>query len=409
MIALYLIFFTFFYWKTRGISETVTYKYILLFYLIGAVSACIIRINPNLDYELMPLSFVAIVYHCLMLYLLIKPFSRFECYSSKSFDEHNSLIVNLLTAIIIPISLYYIYLSMSSINLGMIAQDVSSMRQDLIESGTETGTLSTYLKAFSNTFHGMALSLAVYFIVKGNKNRFVIILLIICSMSQVIHSLNFAAREYVIKYFFVVFMLFGLFKERITLKWKKILFTILGVCGGVGIVLFIVVTIFRFTGSDNYSSPLISVFAYLGQGFVNFSQRFIDFPNGLFGGSLHFPLFSDNEKISVYNLNSVVSSDYFLNSFSTSIGSWIMDCGILWATIVTILYSFLFRIFGNLRLNVFTLYYLIYAYEFIFSCLFFYNDTIGKLRVETFLFIVLLDIINRQFVKVSSHVSKKFN
>lgn len=399
LLFLYPIFFVFLFWKTKDFFVTNTYKYILFFYFIGAVSACVIRFNPNLVYASMPLDFIAIVYHCLMLYLIITPFRHFERFAFDNFSKHNPLIIYSLIAVIIPVSLYYIYLSVSSINLNMIFLDVSSMRQQLIENEAETGTLNTYLKAFSNTFHGMALSIAFYYIIKGVQNKFIIILLIICSMSQVIHSLNFAAREYVIKYFFVFIMLFSLFKNKISSEWKKLLFNVLSVCGGIGAILFIAVTIVRFTESDNYDNPLTSVFAYLGQGFVNFSQRFIDFPNGLFGGSQHFPLFSSSEKVSVYNLNSVISSDYFLNTFSTSIGTWIVDCGIFWASIITIFYSSLFKLFGRLKLNIFTLYYLIYAYEFIFSCLFFYNDTIGKLRVETFLFIVLLDIINRQFIK----------
>lgn len=398
LLLIYPIFFALLYLRTKSVSATATYKYILLFYLSGAISACIIWFNPNLEYASMPLSFVAIIYHCLTLCLIIKPFSRFERYKFEDFGKHNSVIIYSLIGVIIPISLYYIYLSVSSINLGMIVQDVSSMRQQLIENEVETGTLNTYLKAFSNTFHGMALSIAFYFILKGSHNKILIIILLICSMSQVINSLNFAAREYIIKYLFVFMMLFCLFKERISSEWKKLLIKIFIVCGGIGGALFIMVTIFRFTESDNYDNPLTSVFAYLGQGFVNFSQRFIDFPDGFFGGSRFFPLFSENERASVYNLNSIISSDYSLNTFSTSIGSWIVDCGIFWATIITIIYSSLFRIFGKLKLNIFTLYYIIYAYEFIFSCLFFFNDTIGKLRVETFAFVVLLDIINRHAI-----------
>lgn len=399
LLLIYPIFFALIYWKSKKTSITSTYKYILLFFLIGAVSACIIRFNPNLVYSSMPLDLIAIVYHCMMLFLLINPFKHFDRYAFINFSRHNTVIMYSLITVIILVSLYYIYLSVSSINLNMILVDVSSMRQQLIENEAETGTLNTYLKAFSNTFHGMALSIAFYYIIKGTQKKLLIIILMICSMSQVIHSLNFAAREYIIKYLFVFFMLFSLFKNKISKEWKNLLLKLMITCGSLGLILFITVTLFRFTESDNYDNPLTSIFAYLGQGFVNFSQRFIDFPYGLFGGSQHFPIFSDSEKVSVYNLNSVISSDYFLNTFSTSIGSWIVDCGIFWATIITIIYSSLFRVFGKLKLNIFTLYYLIYAYEFIFSCLFFFNDTIGKLRVETFLFIVLLDIINRQIIK----------
>jgi len=382
---------------------------ILCFFFLGAVSACYIRFLPNLDFISIPLSLTAMLYHCIMLYLLLAPFKSYDDFSCKYFRKSNLFIEAGLVFTIIPISLYYIYLSVNHLNLNMIMVDVTSMRGLLVETSEELGTLNTYLKAFCTTFHGMALSIAFYYMIYKPEKQLLIMLLILCSMAQVIHSLNFAAREYVIKYIFVAFMLFTLLKNKISIGWLLRIKRFIFILSGMAILFFSIVTIVRFTMSDRYNNPLDSVLSYLGQGFIYFSQRFTDFPNGIFGGAQSFPIFTGGEKADVYNINSIVNSDYFLNSFSTTIGSWIMDCGIFYTTIACIIHSLIFRYIGKFSLDIFTLYYLIYAYEFIFSCLFFYNDTIGKLRVETFLFIALLDIINRQLVKISNYVVKKNN
>lgn len=394
LLFIYPIFFVLILLKSRKRQLVNTFNIILCFFLLGAASACYIRFLPNSDFISIPLSLTAIIYHCIMLYLLLVPFKRFDAFSHKYFYKTNSLIEIGLVYSIIPISLYYICISISHLNLNMIMIDVNSLRGALIETSVESGTLNTYLKAFCTTFHGMALSIAFYYMIYKPEKQLLIMLLILCSMAQVIHSLNFAAREYVIKYIFVTFMLLTLLKNKISIVWLLGIKRFLFILSGLAILFLSIVTIVRFTMSDRYNNPLDSVFSYLGQGFVYFSQRFTDFPNGIFGGAQSFPIFTGGEKADVYNINSIVSSDYFLNSFSTTIGSWIMDCGIFYTTIACLIHSLIFRCIGKFNLNIFTLYYLIYAYEFIFSCLFFYNDTIGKLRLETFLFVILLHFID---------------
>lgn len=401
ILLLYPALFLFMLWVTLGKHKNVTYRIILYFFLIGAISACYIRFLPNMDFYNMPLSVVAIVYHCAMLFLLIYPFKDFKRFESRTFQGTNSIIMCSLIAVIIPISLYYIYESITSFDYRMIFIDVYSMRQDLIDAGEEsgTGTFNTYIHVFVNGFHGLALSIAFYLIIKKPEQKLLIGLLLLCSMAQVIHSLNVAAREFIPKYFFVIVMLCLLFRKDISQEWKRTLMKIMFIGLIIGLSFFVIVTIYRFTQSERYSNPTDSIFAYLGQGFVNFSHRFIAFPEGATEGQLHFPIFAGTEKMSSYNLNQSIRSDYYLNMFSTTVGSWVLDIGILFTTIAVLAHFFLFRLVGKLKLNIFTLYYVIYAYEFIFSCLFFYNDTIGKLRLEILSFIILLDILNRYTFK----------
>lgn len=399
ILLIYPIFFIFLFWLSKKTHLASTYKMILCLFLLGAISACYIRVRPNLDFMTIPLNTIAIIYHCIMLSVLLYPFKGFDDIGHKTFQQTTSLIENCLVYTIIPISLYYIALSISQLNINMILVDVTSMRDSLIESYGETGTLNTYLKAFCTTFHGMALSIAFYYMIYKPEKRLLIIILLLCSMAQVIHSLNSAAREYIIKYIFVVFMLLLLLKDKISYIWLSKFKRFIIVLSGLAILFFSIVTIVRFTVSDRYNNPLDSIFSYLGQGFVYFSQRFTDFPDGIFGGAQSFPIFTGGEKADVYNINSIVNSDYFLNSFSTTIGSWVMDCGIFFTTIACIVHSFFFKSISNLKLNIFTLYYLTYAYEFIFSCLFFYNDTIGKLRLETFALIIVLHFIDSKVMK----------
>lgn len=395
ILLLYPAFFLIMLWVTLGKHKNVTYRIILYFFLIGAISACYIRFLPSMEFYNMPLSVVAMVYHCAMLFLLIYPFKDFKRLESRTFQGANTVIMYSLIAVIIPISLYYIYLNITTLDLQLILLDVYSMRQNLIDAGDESGTVNTYLRAFVNGFHGLALSIAFYLIIKKPEQKLLIIILLLCSMAQAIHSINYAAREFIAKYFFVLVMLRLLFRKDISQEWKRSLKKIMFIGLILGLSIFVIITIYRFTQSERYSNPGDSIFAYLGQGFVNFSHRFIAFPEGATGGQLHFPIFAGTEKMSSYNLNQSIQSDYYLNMFSTTVGSWVLDIGILFTTIAVLVHFFLFRLVGKLKLNIFTLYYVIYAYEFVFSCLFFYNDTIGKLRLEILSFIILLDIINR--------------
>lgn len=404
LLLIYPVFFLILYWNLRKYKDNTTYKYIIWLYLAGAISACYIKDLPGLEYKDMPLSFTAILYHCLMMFLLLLPFRDYCKFSSAKLKSSNEMILVLLIAIIVPISLYYIVQSFISLDLNMIFIDVAQLRKGLLEADSDSGTLNTYLQAFSNTFHGLALSLAFYYIVKAPQKKMLIALLILCSLSQVIHSLNFAAREYVVKYVFVFIMLMLLLKDKISSQWKTSLKRMMVVFGSLILVFFVAVTIFRFTISEHYDNPLDSIFAYLGQGMVQFSHRFLEYPDGVFGGQQLFPIFTGGEKVTSFNVNSVVDSEFFLNTFSTTIGSWVFDCGIFYATLLTVVHYLLFKVVGKLQFNIFTIYYLIYAYEFIFSCIFFYNDTIGKLRLETLAFIIILNIINN---RIQDEASKK--
>ena len=131
--------------------------------------------------------------------------------------------------------------------------DVDSIRSNLMSDAEEMGEggrFQDYLEAFSNSFHGLALALAFYLIRFYPKLKLLIIVLFICSLSQVVHSLIYAGREYMIKYIFTIVLIYILLAKNVSEDWKHVMKRGIFIITIVGSFLFITITILRFSDSN---------------------------------------------------------------------------------------------------------------------------------------------------------------
>lgn len=397
MIYIYIVFFVFFIFFTKNKSKKVVYIATIAMYLLSSMSALWIY---NISYQGTPIVMNAVLFHIAMLFLLLYPLQRFDMVKYIGVIKTPEIKIRLLTVIVILLSLISIYSDIQNINLQTLLADVQSLRTSLIEGEfRKTNAILRYLNYFAGQYWSIALCLAFYYMMYYPKKRMLIVLLLISSLSVIVSGVAVAAREYLIKYLYLFFILTYWTYGQISVKWNRLIKKVAIVFVCVFTSFFLVITLLRFGESSSYSdSPMHSLLSYYGQGFINFSSIFSEFPNGATGGALKFPFFV-GKYMSGYNINDIVVTDISLNSFSTTIGSWVFDVGIIWTVIITFIHFFIFKHIGKRRVTIFNLIYIVWIYDFIFSCLFFYNEVINGTRIVTILLIVLYEKLSFQTSK----------
>jgi hypothetical protein len=150
-------------------------------------------------------------------------------------------------------------------------------------------------------------------------------------------------------------------------------------------------------GDRKDTTTQLSLLNYLGQGYVNFSEAFDTYPDGLFPkkGTTCFPFFA-GEGRDHFMTGKQVNSSIRMNVFRTIIGSWLLDCGALWTIFITFIYAFLFRIIGhNKNNNIFCYIYIALALDFSFSLLFFFHESITGTQLLTYFGLFFIDKLSR--------------
>lgn len=398
LLYLYPLFFGLFLYRTSHKKQHPTFLTILILYLAASISA--IYVSTSIGYqENINLSFIAIGYHCIAMLLLLYPFKSFDGFRQKQLFPATNEYLYILTFVVVLCTMTHIMLSAGEINMQLLLTDAKELRALLGEGAPSTQDRYTYtLNRMGGVLSGPAMALAFYYVVKKPSQRVLIAVLFLCSGASIISGMRVGAREYYVKYFFEFIMLFVLLSPQMHNKWKARLKNGGFVLTVLMISFFAIITIARFTDSDHYGSPFESLFAYLGQGMLFFSGTFIDFPEGIAGGGMCYPALVGHS-FNRMGLNEVLISDRALNTFSTTIGSWVFDMGIVVTMLLCVVYFFVFRYIGKRSLNVYTLIYLVWAYEFVFSALFFYNSVLDVQRLFCYFLVIFLDVLDRGKIK----------
>ena len=386
LVYLYPIFFFVFFCFIKKKRAHLLYTLLILVYLLAGVSAVIVyKTSPYYRNSYMELG--AIVFHCICLFLLLHPFRSFDRFKDIPMEKENHQIIIALSLFFIICSLFAYIELIPQISLYSILNETQDLRKVMEDSGGHTNHLSF----FGVKYWTVSLVLAFYQIRFNPKNWGLILLLFLASLCYIADGLRFAGRECILKYSFVFLSFFYFFKNEMNESWRKSLRVFLLVAGGLGVALFAIITFMRFDISqvDQQSSVKASLFSYFGQGFVNFPSIFDLFPHGLTHGTNHFPFLFG------YDSSNTITTELNLNTFSTAVGTWIKDLGIVPAFVITCIYSFLLKWITRIRCNVFTLFYVAWALEFVFSLLFFYNDVLNGSRVISLVAIILLDFVTR--------------
>lgn len=392
LILLYPLFFLLVFLWGKDKRSHLLYNIIVLIYFFAGLSSVYICFYLE-AYKNLPITIGAILYQLFLLFLLLKPIRLYDERGKMPLLKPNTE-VHFFTIFIIGIILVYFFEGIQNVSMERIMIDVQGLREELIE---QEGAISFfgYIAFVAKQLSVVPVALMFYYMVNQPERKILICALFLCGLAFPFVELQFAAREYLIKYLFVLFCLYMCIKDKLSQQWKKTV-KFYGIITAVPILsIFFLITFQRF-GDTSDSDVTNSLFSYFGQGYAYFTEAFLAFPDGMSEGSSCFPIFGGSSH-SAYNVGQQVYSSIHFNVFRTTIGSWLLDCGWLLTIIITIIYFLLFRKIGMLRYhNAFTLIYMGWVYDFIFQALFFFHSRVTGTSAVVYLFVIFIDFLSRR-------------
>lgn len=367
-------------------------------YLLSAISSLYLFYNVP-EFMKKPVYWDAVIYHLIFTFLLLAPVKKIDEIKSVSIPRiKNTNFFHLFTMVVIVLCLMSIKLAWQNIDFAAVFNEANSLR--VFE--RESGTLEAYIRFFGTRYYSLALVLAFYYILHEPHKKTLIILLFVCSLSSVISGMQVAAREYLIKYIYLAGVLFLICKNGISKSWNRRIVIMGSIVAFLGIAMFMFISISRF-GEDSAltmdDSTMDSLLRYYGMGFVNFSERFHAFFIPVKAvGSMMFPAFA-SETMSAFDQNDSINTNIELNSFSTTLGSWLIDGGGIFAAAVAIVFYLLFRLVIRMKMSFFKLYFIVMFCDYIFSYPFFFSDVINVTRIISILFVVIFYLYEANILK----------
>ena len=395
---LYPLFFFFLYFFTKEKKEHRVYTGIIIMYLLSTVTTCLMlkEFIYRTPFNIRPDLF-AIVYHCIMFWLLLTPFKSYDKFRFRSIEKKDGQWLSIFTIYIVFFCVCNLIDNIPKISMGDIMNDVHGLRTKMNEIDYSNISMFEHIAGFGQMYGAAAMALAFYNMVYHSEKKWLIVLLLICSMITPISGMKWAAREFIIKYLFTFVIVFSITKDKLPKVHQRGIIKLMVVLGVLSVSFFLIISFLRFGGDSNDEHDVItSLLIYFSQGFAYFSAYFLEFTNGLTGGSHTFPVLFGSSNIGSYNVNEYVNTSMQLNTFSTTVGSFVTDMGAVATVFVVIIYRFMFKFIGKMKFTVFTLIYLIWCYEFIFSALFFHNFVLSFRILLSILMVVFFDIASRK-------------
>lgn len=405
-IYLYPISFFLLFWFTRQKRNKTLYSLLLLMYFFSSLAA--IYVSKNLyAFWGVSSSWDAVIYHVFFTVLILLQFRNCDKLSYQELPSIRDVAsFKAFTAITIILCLVTLVHDARYVDINMIMNDVGTLRDTINES--KEISLIGYIAFLGKKYTSVAIALTFYYVIKKPQKKLLIAILLVCTLTSSISSLQVAGREYLMKFLFLFFIAYYITKKHLTSQWKRNLKVFFIVIAGLSLTLFLIITILRFQFNSNAdsvgggSNSFNSLLSYFGQGWVYFSDVYNTFQHPLTTpGAINFPFFA-GETISKNNLNDVINVNIYLNQFSTALGSWCVDGGVVFGAVVAVVFTLILRFISRLKYNVFTLIYTLWAFEFIFSYMFFFNDTFNTSRIASILLVVFFDLLERSASKKSA-------
>lgn len=391
LVVLYPLFFgLWIIYEHREKNNTLFLGILLIFFLSGLSSIYLKEFDT--EYSIKKMSVMAVVYHLFTLWMIIYPFKAYEKKSQVHLQRYPNSIIYTLSIVCICLSFVYFINGVGDIDWHTLFYDSQELRANLNEEYVETGSLIAYISYFGKVFSVLPMALFFYCLIYNSKKKFLLALLLLSSLCSAVISLRVGGREYILKYLFVFVTMFFITRGHLDPKVKrkvKLLFLILlGLLGGI----FLLITILRFSNDYNQNSTIDSIISYFGQGFINFSERFMNYPNGTYveKGCSNFPIIAGYAK----HRHELPPELYWIRNdiFSTGIGTWLTDCGTVLTLFIVAIYHTSLKRLGQLSYyTVFTLFYYAFAYELLFSLPFFFHNPWNGSKTFAFVILVFID------------------
>lgn len=395
-----IIPFVFYIYKVDQLKALPIYKIILFWYLTGMCSAFYLWNYTDLFKDGFLLNPVAIIYQVVVIMILLYPVRDYERYLKPSTIEYISYkTLSIFLYALILISLISIVSSISIIN-NLAHMNITDIRNDVMMGGEgrdikQAGSVLSHISALASNYSFISLILSFYCMLKYPYKKRIINLLLVSSLSYLLFNLEIGGREAIVRYSFDLLFVYLIFRKDIANYWRHRFKVVM-----LSVIIFMLmvalyITISRFDGRDT----LYGTLGYLGQGFIFFS-RFFDYFGETGSESAIFNAFS-SVQVNPFNQNENISADFFLNVFTTFVGSFVKATGYKIALIhFAIIYFLIVLIKKMNRTSIFYYIYTFYIFRFFIAGIFYWIDSFAsRAKVYYILLILLIHFLTIQIGK----------
>ena len=371
MLILYVLFFGLWFYKNYKKNGFNISSFLLSLYLLSSVFSIILLYGYD-EFDAERINILAILFHITCYFLFMKPFITFGNrirIDKIPFPKYKTL--QFIVYFIIVLSIASLIVSVPKMVYSFSFEDLSEARKlhnrrELFEDSNK-GILE-YLGSLGSALSYYSLFFCFYFLAFYRKSKILISLLLISSFGVVISNLAIMGRDGIMRWMMFFGSLYFLFNDYLNLKLKKRLKTMSMLLLIGFVIVFGAISLSRF-GERDYS-VFYYIMSYAGQQNIYFSYNFEKFMDGLAGGRMNFS-FLFSERVSINNINDLVYADYNLNTFSSFIGSFYMDLGLI-KTFFLALSLFVFNSLFLIKVNFIKLIYFLIIYEILLLGLFYY-------------------------------------
>lgn len=344
-LSLYVIFFSiwfFLIYRKNGLNIS---SYIVGIYLFGMVCGILyVYCYPIVEHP-ERITIASVSSHILFLWLFLYPLVRYGNTLRPDHIKISRIALDIFSWFIIVPSLLSIIISLGDIGAVLSFGNLLDARNAFITGDISNLYISRfgalgYFIAIGPQLSFIALFLTFYRIFYLKNNSLTTKLLMLSSLGIVINNLAIAGREGIIRWILFAGFCLVFFKEYIDFRKHKKLFLSLSVVLVGILAFFMMISIDRFENSEY--GVFASFLRYGGEQYYLYSYNFHFFADkGLQSIGQMFPLFS-GKSLDIYDQNKLIVVDYFLNTFSTFVGSFIKQTGLFNTFIVSICAFLLF-------------------------------------------------------------------
>lgn len=364
-------------------------SFLLLLFLVSSVSSLALMYyyetyDPNRIYV------SAVIFHIICYLLFFIPIITFGNKNIDNIQLPDEKYLKILLYLIIGFSLCTFISSIPKITHAFSYSNLSEARKlhNTGELGEEsTGGFVEYLGGIGQGLSFYALFFFFLIFSKKRKLDLLLILLFISSFAIVLSNMSMMGRDGIVRWIFFFLFSYFCFKKPLGSKFSK---KMIRYSVGPGLLLlyvFYLISDSRF--GEKGLGVEYSLIDYLGQSNIYFSYAFNQFIDGVAGGSINFSFITGN-RVSLNNLNNLVYANYHLNTFSSFIGSFYFDMGLISTFLLAFCTFIFFSIYRLLKRNDFTklVVYLVLFEIYILGV--FYYMFYGPTKVNTVAMLIIL-------------------
>lgn len=324
---------------------------IIVSYLFYGVLAFFLYNDKYYGSDYSSLELLPFIYLYAMLYIFLIPVYKYEKSDIMFVSIPNNKIVKIFLLFYAISSLVVLPNTIASLKEGLVILLLDSAGgTDLYRMAQENYTVRTsgvsglygLFAIIHNSCSDIAIFMAFYYLTIKNKNRYLLLILIVVFISDFLYPLSKGSRTDVVMKFFSLIVAISLFfpyySERLRVRVKKLLIFFLMIIS----IPFMALTISRFSFREG--GTMGGMLAYIAQSPLNFNINALD-NGGIRYGDRTFNLFKQILGMNPPNdIGEVRTKYYQLNMddsiFSTFIGDFVLDFGPIGAIVILALLSF---------------------------------------------------------------------